>query len=87
MNNNVRQTPADAPRSPTKIIVEQRGSGVGWVIGLALVLLVAIAAYFVIVENTNDQLRTDAIGSAAKQVGDSAERAGAAAERAVDPAK
>ncbi len=49
MNNNARQTPADAPRSPARIIVEQRGSGVGWVIGLALVLLVAIAAYFVIV--------------------------------------
>lgn len=61
---------------PNTTIVERRGSGAGVLIGVALIVLVAIAAYFVIVQNRNDTVRTDAVAGAAKQVGDTAKKAG-----------
>lgn len=86
----VDQTPesgAAQPVAPTTVIVERGGSSTGLFIGFAVLLLVAVGAYFLMTQKTNDQLRTEAIGSAAQKVGDSAEKAGAAVERAVDPDK
>ncbi|OYW23644.1 MULTISPECIES: hypothetical protein [unclassified Sphingomonas] len=82
-----RDSGPDKPASPTTIVVERGGSGAGLFIGFAILLLVAVGAYFLMAQKTNDQLRTEAIGSAATKVGDSAEKAGAAVERAVDPDK
>jgi hypothetical protein len=87
MADNTPEPGSNSAPSPTTVVVERGGSNMGLMIGIAFVLLIAIAGYFVMVRNTNDQLRTEAIGAAAKQVGDSAEKAGAAAEKAVDPDK
>jgi hypothetical protein len=57
--------------------VDRGGSGVGGVIvGIAVLALVAIIAFFLLTANRNDTLRTEAVSSAASSVADSA--AGAA---------
>lgn len=71
------------------------GSGMGSVIiGIALLALVAIVAFFLLNANRNDAIRTDAVTSAASTVADStanaARNVGNAASRAansVDPQK
>jgi hypothetical protein len=57
--------------------VDRGGSGVGGVIiGIAVLALVAIVAFFLLSQSRNDAIRTDAVSSAASSVADSA--AGAA---------
>ena len=52
------------------------GSGVGAVIvGIAVLALVAIVAFFLLQSNRNDAMRTDAVTSAASSVADSASTA------------
>ena len=56
--------------------VDKGGSGVGGVIvGIAILALVAIVAFFLLQSNRNDALRTDAVTSAASSVADSASSA------------
>ena len=69
--------------------VEKGGSGLGGVIiGLAVLAMVAIVAFFLLQSNRNDAIRTDAVSSAASSVADSASTAadsvGSAAERTAD---
>ena len=53
-----------------------RGSGLGGVIiGLAVLAMVAIIAFFLLQSNRNDAIRTDAVTSAASSVADSASTA------------
>src|SRR3954470_24904776 len=68
--------------------VDRGGSGMGGVIiGIAVLALVAIVAFFLLSQSKNDALRTDAVTSAASQVGDSvssaAKNVGDAAQNAV----
>lgn len=71
--------------------VERGGPGVGGVIiGIAVLALVAIIAFFLLSANRQEAIRTDAVSSAASSVADSA--AGAAdavgdAANAVNPNK
>ncbi|HEY8617005.1 hypothetical protein [Phenylobacterium sp.] len=59
--------------------VERRGSGMGGVlIGLAVLALVAIVAFFLLSQSRNDAIRTDAVTSAASSVADSASNAAGA---------
>jgi hypothetical protein len=59
------------------IYVDRGGSGIGGVIvGIAVLALVAIIAFFLLDQSRNDNLRTHAVTSAASTVADSA--AGAA---------
>ena len=61
----------------TTTYVDRGGSGVGGVIiGIAVLALVAIVAFFLLSQSRNDAIRTDAVSSAASSVADSA--AGAA---------
>src|SRR3954462_5501698 len=65
------------------------GSGMGGVIiGIAVLALVAIVAFFLLQSNRNDAIRTDAVTSAASSVADSASNApgsvGNAAQNAAD---
>ncbi|MES2096279.1 MAG: hypothetical protein V4459_05930 [Pseudomonadota bacterium] len=63
--------------TPQTVIVERgsTGGGVGTIlIGLALLVAVAIGAYFVINSGKNDAKKTDAISRAADKVGDSAQK-------------
>ena len=56
--------------------VDRGGSGVGGVIiGLAVLALVAIIAFFLLNQNRNDAIRTNAVTSAASTVADSAANA------------
>jgi hypothetical protein len=71
--------------------VDKGGSGMGGVlIGIAVLALVAIVAFFLLNANRNDGLRTDAVTSAASSVADSAANAGGAvadAANSVNPTK
>jgi hypothetical protein len=65
------------------------GSGLGGLlIGIAVLAMVAIVAFFLLQSNRNDAIRTDAVTSTASSVADSAATAadnvGAAADRAAD---
>jgi len=56
--------------------VDKGGSGMGGVIvGIAVLALVAIVAFFLLQSNRNDAMRTDAVTSAASSVADSASTA------------
>ena len=56
--------------------VDKGGSGMGGVlVGIAVLALVAIVAFFLLQSNRNDALRTDAVTSAASSVADSASSA------------
>ena len=72
--------------------VDRGGSGIGGVIvGIAVLALVAIIAFFLLNQSRNDNLRTDAVTGAASSVADSASGAaksvGDAAQSTADSAK
>jgi hypothetical protein len=74
----------------TTTYVEKGGGGMGAVlIGIGVLALVAIVAFFLLQSNRNDTVRTDAVTSAASSVANSAGKAadsvGAAAGDAVTP--
>lgn len=65
--------------------VERGGSGMGGVIiGIAVLALVAIVAFFLLQSSRNDAMRTDAVTGAASSV---AESAGSAAQSVGDAAQ
>ena len=69
--------------------VDRGGSGLGGVlIGLAVLAMVAIVAFFLLQANRNEAIRTEAVTSAASSVADSAagaaESVGSAANQAAD---
>jgi hypothetical protein len=72
---------------PDRVVERQtfvdRGGGVGGVIvGIAVLALVAIVAFFLLNANRNDAIRTNATTSAAQSVADSANNAANAANDA-----
>ncbi len=67
-------------------VVEKSGSGMGGVIiGIAVLALVAIVAFFLLQMNRNETVRTEAVSGAAssvaESVGNAAESVGDAAQR------
>ena len=68
--------------TPHTTVIERRGSGAGLLIGIAVLLLVAVVAFFLFNQGRNDSIRTDAVTKAAKDVGDSAKKAGDAVDDA-----
>ena len=63
--------------------VDRGGSGVGGVIiGIAVLALVAIVAFFLLSANRNDSLRTSAVTGAAHSVSGAADSVGQAADSA-----
>lgn len=65
--------------------VDRGGSGVGGVIiGIAVLALVAIVAFFLLNQNHNDALRTNAVTGAAHSVSSAADSVGNAASNAAD---
>jgi hypothetical protein len=67
--------------------VERGGSGVGGVIiGIAVLALVAIVAFFLLQSSRNDALETRAVSSAASSVADSVGSAGEAVSDAANAA-
>lgn len=69
--------------TPNTTIIERRsGGGSGVLIGLAVLLAVIVAAFFLFNQSKNESLETKAITSAAQSVGDTADKAGAAIDDA-----
>jgi hypothetical protein len=67
--------------------VDRGGSGIGGVIiGVAVLALVAIVAFFLLQSNRNDAIRTDAVTSAASSVADSASNAASSVGNAANNA-
>lgn len=69
--------------------VDKGGSGLGGIIvGIAVLAMVAIVAFFLLQANRNDAIQTEAVSSAASSVAEStataADSVGGAAERAAD---
>ena len=65
--------------------MERGGSGIGGVIiGIAVLALVAIVAFFLLNQGHNDTLRTTAVTSAASSVSHAADNVGSAATHAAD---
>jgi hypothetical protein len=69
--------------SPNTVVVERSGgSGAGLLIGLAVLVLVVIGALYLINQNNRENVKTDAITQAAKDVGGAAKDVGGAAQDA-----
>lgn len=67
--------------TPHTTIIERRGSGGGMLIGLAVLVAIIVAAFFLFNQSKNESLETQAITSAAQSVGDTAEKAGEAIDK------
>lgn len=66
------------------VVVERRGSGVAWVIGLVLLIAVVVGAVYLFNQNNRENLKTDAVTQAADKVGDAAKDVGDTAKDAGD---
>jgi len=67
------------------VVVERRGGGGGLLIGIAVLILVLIGAFYFLSErNRNERVKTDAISEAAKSIGGAADQVGGAAQKAGD---
>ncbi|TGX52299.1 hypothetical protein E5A73_16015 [Sphingomonas gei] len=71
---------------PSTVVVERRGSGAGLLIGLAVLILVVVGGLYLVNQNSRENIKTDAITSAAKDVGDAAKDVGGAAQDATKKA-
>lgn len=69
---------------PNVTVVERRGGGGGLIIGLVLLVGIVIGAFFLLNQSKNDNLRTDAVTSAAGKVGDAAKDVGESAKKAAE---
>lgn len=68
--------------NPSAVVVERRGGGGGLLIGLAVLVLVVIGGLYLVNQNKRENIKTDAVTSAAKSVGDAADDVGGAAKDA-----
>lgn len=77
-----RTTHTDAPHTTT--VIERRGSGGTVLIGIALLVAVIIGAFYLMNQNRNETIKTDAITGAAESVSEGAQKVGDAAQKAVE---
>ena len=82
-------TSASSSATPAATYVDKGGSGIGGIIvGIAVLAMVAIVAFFLLQANRNDTIQTEAVTSAASSVAEStataADSVSGAAERAAD---
>ncbi|MBY8827108.1 hypothetical protein [Hephaestia mangrovi] len=81
----VVETPEGRPAETHTTVIERRGGGGGAVlIGIAVLVLAIIGAFYFYNKSQNDNVRTDAITSAAQSVSDGAQKVGDAAQQAAD---
>lgn len=69
-------------RGSGPVIVERRGGGGSILIGLVLLIALAIGAYYLINQNSRENIKTNAVVGAAESVGDAAKDVGDAAKDA-----
>ena len=74
--------------TPTTVIETDRkgGGGAGWLVALAVVAFLAIAAFFLMNASRNDALETAAVSDAASSVAGSVEGAASSVAGAADNA-
>lgn len=68
-------------QTPHTTVIERRGSGAGLVIGLAALVVLCVAAYFLFAGSSSEVAKNNAISSAAKSVESTADKAGAAIDK------
>lgn len=68
-------------QTPHTTVIERRGSSAGLVIGLAVLVVVCVAAYFLFAGTSSEVAKNNAISSAAKSVESTADKAGAAIDK------
>lgn len=78
------ETVTNSPEGRTTIIERRSGGGTGIILAVALLVAVAVGAYFLLNNSRNDNLKTDAVTTAAGSVGDAADRVGDTAKKAGD---
>ncbi|QIG80664.1 hypothetical protein [Stakelama tenebrarum] len=77
-------TETTTTEAPHTTVVERRGSGAGILIGLAILILAIVGAFYLINQSQNERVETQAIQSAAQSVGDAADSVGDAVEGSTD---
>ena len=70
--------------TPHTTVIEKSGGGAGIFIGIILLIAVVIGGFYLMNQSKNDNIKTDAIAGAAKDVGDSAKKVGDTAEKAAE---
>ena len=60
------------------------GSGFGTIIGVLLLAVLAVGAYFLFANNSSEERKDNAVAEAAGNVGEAAQQAGDAVEKAAD---
>lgn len=70
--------------APNVTVVERRGGGGAMIIGLVLLIGIVIGAFFLFNQAKNDNLKTNAVTSAAGKVGDAAKDVGDSAKKATE---
>lgn len=71
-------------QTPHTTVIERRGGGSGLLIGLAVLIVVCVAAYFLVMRSDSESAKNNAIAGAAKSVESTADKAGAAIDKAGD---
>lgn len=79
----VQERGVEIPTTSTTVIERRGGSGVGLLIGIALLLAVLIGGFYLFSRTGGETAKNNAITSAAKSVSSAADKAG----DAVDPDK
>ncbi|MBA15514.1 MAG: hypothetical protein CMN73_04070 [Sphingomonas sp.] len=69
-------TETTTTEAPHTTVIERRGSGAGILIGLAVLILVIVGAFYLINQTNNENAQTQAIEGAAQSVGDAADSVG-----------
>ncbi|WP_326524183.1 hypothetical protein [Sphingomonas sp.] len=83
-DDRVTETITAAQPTHTTTIVERRGVGGGLFIGLAVLVLVVVGAFYLMSQNSAETKKDAAITEAAKDVGAAARDVGESAKKAVE---
>lgn len=73
---------AERDTAPQTVIIERTGGGAGMLIGIAVLIVAVVGAYFLIVRNNSATAKDNAIAGAAKSVERTANTASVAVDRA-----
>jgi hypothetical protein len=70
--------------SGTTVVERGGGGGAAMLIGLAVLILIVIGAFYLINQNRHENVKTDAVTQAAQSVGAAADKVGDSAQKAAE---